>query len=94
MSRKSKAFNPDEFIKRWSKNNFIPSHENQFSFRECIIQAFNLPEKDDYVYRAQGVTTLELTQKAINGKRAHGLHGWYHDEMGKPVCLIFASCLV
>ena len=68
----------------WSPD-LVPSHDNGISFRQCIIKAFNLPEDDDYVYRAQGTTTLEITQKAINGKRAHGLHDWYHDENGKVV---------
>lgn len=79
-------FDPEAFIQSWSSTTYVPSHENGFSFRDCIVKAFNLPENDDYVYRAQGATTLELTQKAINGGRAHGLHAWYsHDEEGNAV---------
>jgi len=83
----SQGFDPEALLQRWTSNDFIPSHENGFSFRDCITKAFDLPEKDDYVYRAQGATTLELTQKAIDGGRANGLHAWYaHDEEGNPVC--------
>lgn len=80
------SFDPAAFFSQWDDKLFVPSPENGASFKDCIIKAFNLPSDDSFVYQAHGVTTLELTQKAINGKRAHGLHGWYHDEEGKPVC--------
>jgi hypothetical protein len=85
MAKSVNFFVADDFMQKWSPEDHIPGHENEFDFRNCIIKAFNLPENDEYTYRAQGVTTLSITQKAINGKRAHGLHGWYHDESGKPV---------
>lgn len=79
-------FEPDAFMEAWSDEAFVPTSDNGLSFKDCIIKAFNLPPNDDYVYRAQAVTNLDLTQRAINGKRAHGLHGWYHDEEGNSVC--------
>ncbi|KAF2786366.1 hypothetical protein K505DRAFT_330409 [Melanomma pulvis-pyrius CBS 109.77] len=76
-----KNFNPDAFLESWSED-FVPSEEKPFE--KCIRAAFNLSEKDAYVYRAQGTTTLDMTQAAINGKRKNGLHGWYHDVDGQP----------
>lgn len=84
-----KNFNPDKFLQEWSDEKYVPSQHNGKTFEECIRAAFNIPENDTYVYRAQGETTLAITQKAINGKRAHGLHNWYHDEHGKPVGVTF-----
>jgi hypothetical protein len=78
-------FNAATFFASWSDDLHVPSSTNNLTFRQCITLAFNLPENDTYVYRAQGETTLAITQKAINGKRAHGLHDWYHDEEGKVV---------
>lgn len=83
MPPKTPPFDPDAFISNWSREPIVPNADR--TFRDCIIQAFNLPLDDNYVYRAQGETTLEITEKAIGGKRAHGLHGWYHDEEGKPL---------
>ena len=77
------SFDPETFLSKWSTDPILPNEDR--TFRDCIIQAFNLPPDDKYVYRAQGETTLDITQKAINGKRAHGLHGWYHDDDRKPV---------
>ncbi|KAF2650793.1 hypothetical protein K491DRAFT_720441 [Lophiostoma macrostomum CBS 122681] len=82
MAKSQPHFNPDEFMQNWSTDR-VPSHDNGISFRQCIIKAFSLPEDDNYEYKAQGVTTLDITQRAIHGKRAHGLHDWYHDEHGK-----------
>jgi hypothetical protein len=75
----SPPFDPEAFMAKWEtdSSSLIPSHENGFSFRDCIIRAFDLPEDDEYVYRAQGATTLRMTQKAIDAGRANGLHGWY-----------------
>ncbi|KAF2708638.1 hypothetical protein K504DRAFT_467881 [Pleomassaria siparia CBS 279.74] len=74
-------FNPDAYLENWSED-FIPNEER--SFQKCIGFTFGLPESDKYVYRAQGTTSLAMTQAAINGKRANGLHDWYHDEDGQP----------
>lgn len=93
MAISAKQFDPNGFMASWSDKDHVPNHDNEFSLRECIIKAFDLPENDDYIYRAQGVTTLELTQKAINGKRAHGLHAWYHDNNLNPVGYISPNTL-
>ncbi|KAF2014180.1 hypothetical protein BU24DRAFT_492878 [Aaosphaeria arxii CBS 175.79] len=78
-------FDADAFIQKWSQSNgaYIPSPGK--SFRQCIIEAFDLPSDDKWVYRAQGETTLDITQRAIDAKRRNGMHNWYHDEDGKPI---------
>ena len=79
-----KNFDPDILYKSWTDEKYNPTHNGK-TFEQCIQEAFNLPKSDKYVYRAQGETTLALTQRAINGKDAHGMHNWYHDENGQPV---------
>jgi hypothetical protein len=76
----SSSFDPDAFFENWSDARFIPTEQNFRLFSDCIREAFSLPASDAYTYRAQGTTTLDLTQRAINGKRKNGLHDWYHDE--------------
>jgi hypothetical protein len=83
-----KNFDPEALLQNWSDEKFSPTHSGK-SLAECLREAFNIPASDSYVYRAQGETTLDVTQRAIAGKRQHGLHGWYHDEEGKPVCFFF-----
>ncbi|KAF2870593.1 hypothetical protein BDV95DRAFT_607747 [Massariosphaeria phaeospora] len=75
-----RTFDPDAFLQNWCED-LVPAEDRPFS--ECIRTAFKLPKNDTYVYRAQGATTLDITQKAIDGKRANGLHDWYHDDDGK-----------
>lgn len=77
-------FDPAAFMANWSDEKYLPTHNGK-TFEESIRAAFSIPKNDMYVYRAQGETTLAITQRAINGKRANGLHNWYHDEEGKPV---------
>jgi hypothetical protein len=79
-----KNFNPDGFLQNWTDEEYSPSHNGK-PFAQCIGEAFNIPSSDEYVYRAQAETTLKITQRAIAAKRISGLHGWYHDEDGKPV---------
>jgi hypothetical protein len=78
-------FNPDAFLQIWSGEKFSPTHSGK-TFAQCIREAFDISSSDTYVYRAQAETTLGTTQRAIGAKRAHGLHGWYHDDEQKPVC--------
>jgi hypothetical protein len=75
-------FNPDTFFENWTEEKFSPSC-NQEPLSKCIGESFGIPPSDKYVYRAQAETTLHGTQRAIDAKRAHGLHGWYHDDSGK-----------
>lgn len=77
-------FDPDALMSTWTDEKYNPLHNGK-TFEECIRDAFNIPKPDNYVYRAQGETTLAITQRAIGGKRAHGMHNWYHDEAGQPV---------
>jgi hypothetical protein len=79
-----KNFDPNAFLQDWSPDKYSPSHNGK-PFKECIRDAFGIPSPDTYVYRAQGETTLSITQRAINGKRAHGLHNWYHANDAKCV---------
>jgi hypothetical protein len=79
-----KNFNPDELLQKWTDEELSPIHSGK-QFAQCIREAFNIPKSDTYVYRAQAETTLDITQRAIAGKREYGLHGWYHDDEGKPV---------
>jgi len=79
-----KNFDPDALMQNWSDQNFCPAQSGK-PFAQCIREAFSIPKSDAYVYRAQAETTLDITQKAIQGKRSYGLHGWYHDNEGQPV---------
>lgn len=78
------SFSPETLLQDWSDEKYSPLHNGK-TFAQCIRDAFDIPNSDTYVYRAQAETTLDIAQRAIAGKRAHGLHGWYHDEEGKPV---------
>jgi hypothetical protein len=80
-----KNFDPDKLIGSWSEEKYSPTHSGK-PFGQCIGEAFGLTPDDKYVYRAQAETTLLVTQRAIDAKRAHGMHGWYHDDEGKSVC--------
>ncbi|KAF2127710.1 hypothetical protein P153DRAFT_344006 [Dothidotthia symphoricarpi CBS 119687] len=78
-----KSFNAATFLETWSDEKYSPLHSGK-TFAQCIREAFDIPASDTYIYRAQAETTLDVTQRAIAGKRAHGLHAWYHDDEGKP----------
>jgi hypothetical protein len=80
-------FGPDALLQDWTDQKYNPKHNGR-TFEECIQAAFNIAKTDNYVYRAQGETTLAITQRAIGGKRVHGMHDWYHDEKGDLVCNI------
>jgi hypothetical protein len=79
-----KNFDPEAFLANWSEE-FVPTEGRPFA--RCFRAAFKISQQDAYEYRAQGVTTLDMTQAAINAKRKNGMHDWYHDEEGKIVCL-------
>lgn len=81
----ARTFDPHALLQDWTDGKYNPEHCGK-TFEQCVRVAFNIPKDDNYVYRAQGETTLAMTQKAIGGKRIHGMHNWYHDENGKPVC--------
>ena len=79
-----KLFDPDTFLDNWSDEKFNPIHSGK-PLARCIGEAFDIPPTDAYVYRAQGETTLHITERAIAGKRAHGMHDWYHNDSGKLI---------
>ena len=77
-------FDPDKLLQNWSDDKYSPARNGK-PFAQCIREAFGIPSSDAYVYRAQAETTLDVTQRAIAGKRSYGFHGWYHGNEGKPV---------
>lgn len=83
-----KNFDSETFLQNWSEEKFNPDHSGK-PLAQCLREAFGIPRSDAYVYRAQAETTLDATQRAIEAKRNHGLHGWYHDDEGKPVSGVF-----
>ncbi|PVI01149.1 hypothetical protein DM02DRAFT_365652 [Periconia macrospinosa] len=80
-----KSFNPQDYLEAYTPETHVPIPDSPTqTFTSTIHGTFNIPENDTYTYRAQGETTLPLTQKAISGKRTHGLHNWYHTPTGTP----------
>ncbi|KAL6708093.1 hypothetical protein ACN47E_003527 [Coniothyrium glycines] len=79
-----KNFDSEAFLQNWSEEKFNPLQSGK-PLAQCLREAFGIPRSDAYVYRAQAETTLDMTQRAIGAKRDHGLHGWYHDDEGKPI---------
>ncbi|KAF2849691.1 hypothetical protein T440DRAFT_508522 [Plenodomus tracheiphilus IPT5] len=77
-------FDSEALLQNWDDEKYSPLHNGK-SFAQSIREAFGIPSSDAYVYRALAETTLDITQRAIDAKRAHGLHGWYHDDEGTPI---------
>ncbi|KAI8941556.1 hypothetical protein NX059_002771 [Plenodomus lindquistii] len=77
-------FDPEVFLQNWDEKKYSPLHNGK-TLAQSLREAFGIPKSDTYVYRALAETTLDITQRAIDAKRAHGLHGWYHDDEGKPI---------
>lgn len=78
------TFNPDTFLEKWSDEEFNPLRSGK-PLARCIGEAFDIPPTDAYIYRAQGETTLHMTQRVIAAKGKNGMHDWYHDESGTPI---------
>ena len=78
----SAQWNPDKFFDEWDKIKQLPKHDD---LRTSIIKAFNLSERDSYVYHAIASVTLAQVQEGINSGSAHGLHAWYLDNDNNPV---------
>ena len=53
--------------------------------RASITSAFNLSNRDSYVYHAIASVTLSEVQEAIENGNENGLHAWYLDAEGKAV---------
>ena len=70
-------FDPNALLESWTPDKYSPIHTGK-PFDECIRAAFDIPKTDSYVYRAQGETTLAITQRVIGAGRTNGLHAWYH----------------
>jgi hypothetical protein len=79
-----KNFDPDTFFEKWSEEDFNPIHSGK-PLARCIGESFDIPPTDAYIYRAQGETTLHITQRVIAAKDKNGMHDWYHDEAGNLI---------
>jgi hypothetical protein len=79
----STGFEPDAFIKQWNLDLVPNSEENDLN--GCIQKAFELNNKDDYVYHAIASVTLQQVQSAVNAGSLNGMHAWYKDTDGKQV---------
>lgn len=81
-----KSFNPKSYLESYSPESDVPTLDSPTqTFASTIQRTFNIPQPDTYTYRAQAETTLAITQRAIAGKRVHGLHNWYHTPTGEPI---------
>ena len=91
-------FDPDELFNQWAKEpSTLPQSDD---LRSSIISTFNLSQNDNFVYHAIASVTLAQVQDAISHGGEKGLHAWYRDEEGTPVCEsvpssihpVFTSC--
>lgn len=55
----------------------IHEHLSKDDLRAAIIQAFQLPAGDAFVYHANASVNLAQVQSAVNAGSANGLHDWY-----------------
>ena len=77
----SAQWEPDAFLQAWKQEDLPKDND----LRTSIIRAFNLSERDSYVYHATASVTLSQVQDAISSGSANGLHAWYLDDAGKTV---------
>lgn len=87
-----RTFNPDSLLQDWSDEKYSPFYNGK-TLARSLRDAFDMSCSDSYVYRAQAETTLDITQRAIVAKRELGLHGWYHDNAGRPVGSVLTALL-
>ncbi|CAI6330839.1 unnamed protein product [Periconia digitata] len=81
-----RSFNPQTYLEGYSSENDTPIVDSPTqTFSSTLQRTFDIPQNDTYTYRAQGETSLPTAQKAIGGKRVHGLHNWYHTPSGEAV---------
>ena len=78
----SAKWEPDVFFESWASSNSSPQDDD---LRTSIISAFNLSNRDSYVYHAIASVTLSEVQEAIKNGNGNGLHAWYLDAEGKAV---------
>lgn len=82
----SKDFSPDQFFDVWAKDaTRLQTLHRDNDFRKLIIDAFGLPQDDDYGYSAgPAEVTLEMTQKHIQyGAKGHLLNWYTHNAVRK-----------
>ena len=78
----SAKWEPDQFFESWESKKQLPEDHD---LRTSIISAFNLSDRDNYVYHAIASVTLSEVQEAISNGSENGLHAWYLDGEGKAV---------
>jgi hypothetical protein len=79
--------NPKKYFSTEEKRSLSFTHLNNNDLRSAVIEAFDLPRNDSYVYHAIASVTLSQVQEAINAGTSHGLCNWYLDSENKLVCL-------
>ena len=83
-------FNPDELFEQWGNGNLSAPQGREL--QPAVKRLFDLKENDTYVYHAVMGVSLAEVQEALNHGRKSGLHTWYLDEEGQPVCKMLAQC--
>ena len=78
----SAKWEPDVFFETWESSKTLPKDDD---LRTSIISAFNLSNRDSYVYHAIASVSLAEVQEAIKNGNENGLHAWYLDTEGKAV---------
>ena len=78
----SAKWEPDVFFNTWEVSKLLPEDDD---LRTSIISAFNLSNRDSYVYHAIASVTLSEVQEAIKNGNENGLHAWYPDAEGNAV---------
>ncbi|CAF9933663.1 MAG: hypothetical protein HETSPECPRED_008733 [Heterodermia speciosa] len=73
---------PDVFFETWESSKSLPKDDD---LRTSITSAFNLSNRDSYVYHAIASVTLSEVQEAIENGNENGLHAWYLDAEGKAI---------
>ena len=77
------SFDPEAFLALWDDTQ-KPGVDGRLD--EWITNSFDIDLNDGYVYHATAAVTLPQVQQAINVGGRNGMHAWYRDEEGKPVC--------
>lgn len=79
--------NPNSYFKDTSCATTALLYLEKNDLRSAIVEGFNLPENDSYVYHAIASVTLSQVQAAIEAGTTNGLCDWYVNEQGISVLL-------
>jgi len=94
MSRASKpprcvgspSFRPDEVVDdapRLQRARDLLAKDDLYEASRALL---GLPERDTYTYHATASVKLAEVQHVVRLGGVNGLHGWYRNEDGSPVC--------